>query len=258
MKKVKQYSTKTMIIIICLMLMANSTGAKAAMAAPVLTKTSMKMVVGDSVEIKLKNKPRGVKLTWRSANTGTASVTQKGAVRAVKKGSAVISCQWKQGKKKKTLKCKVTVVNPAFQAASITVTEGKSKQMNFRYRPKKSAYTWTTGNQRIAAVSRDGLVRGKKAGSTTVQCIVTTGGRRYKLTATVKVVKQKPVPTPTPKPDDNSGTAGESKEPDGGAILGGESSDGGTGGGQNSGDGSYIDYHYDANGNLTRIVKHTK
>lgn len=73
-------------------------------AAVKLNKTSASIYVGDSVQLKLS----GAKsVTWTSSNKKIATVTSKGKVKGVKKGSCTITAKDKSTKK--TYKCKVTV-----------------------------------------------------------------------------------------------------------------------------------------------------
>lgn len=83
-----------------------------AASKPKLNASKKTMVIGARTSLKVSNKVKNAKYSWTSSNKSVARVSSKGSVKAVKKGSAVISCKVKvKNKTKYTLKCKVTVTN---------------------------------------------------------------------------------------------------------------------------------------------------
>ncbi len=70
---------------------------------PSISKKTTTLKVGKTITLKMQNTKQ--KVTWSTSNRKIATVTQKGVVKGIKKGSAVITA--KVGKKKFT--CKVTV-----------------------------------------------------------------------------------------------------------------------------------------------------
>lgn len=82
---------------------------------PKLNSKKVTLTVGKKKTLKVKNKIKGSTYTWKSSKVKVAKVTKKGVVKAVKAGTATITCKvkTKATKKKKaktyTLKCKVTV-----------------------------------------------------------------------------------------------------------------------------------------------------
>lgn len=88
-----------------------------------LNKKSVTVQVGKRVTLKVKNKKKKAKVTWKSKNKKIASVSKKGKVKGLKAGSTKIICTVKQGKKKTTLNCKVTV-KPQPTASMSTMTPG--------------------------------------------------------------------------------------------------------------------------------------
>ena len=78
--------------------------------AKTVTKLSSKKIVlqvGKTKKLKVKNKPVGVKVTWKSSKKKVATVSKKGKVKAKKAGKTTITA--KVGKKK--YKCRVIVRN---------------------------------------------------------------------------------------------------------------------------------------------------
>lgn len=88
-----------------------SGGSKDAAAAKKvrLNKKKVQLYVGKSVTLKVKNKAKKAKVSWKSANKKIASVSKKGKVTARKAGDTKITAVIKKGKKTKKLVCKVTV-----------------------------------------------------------------------------------------------------------------------------------------------------
>jgi len=82
---------------------------------PTLNSKKVTLTVGKKKTLKVKNKIKGSTYTWKSSKVKVAKVTKKGVVKALKAGTATITCKvkTKATKKKKaktyTLKCKVTV-----------------------------------------------------------------------------------------------------------------------------------------------------
>ena len=96
-----------------------------------LNKTSLSLKVGQTKKLTVKNKPAKAKLKWSTSNKKVATV-KNGKVKAVKKGSAKITCKvtyknkGKKVTKKLTAKVKVTAKKAAATAtpASSAVVSG--------------------------------------------------------------------------------------------------------------------------------------
>lgn len=74
-----------------------------------LNKKKVQLEVGKSCTLKVKNKAKKAKVTWKTKNRKIATVSKKGKVTGRKKGTTKVIATIKQGKKKKKLTCKVTV-----------------------------------------------------------------------------------------------------------------------------------------------------
>lgn len=72
-----------------------------------LNKTSLSLKVGQTKKLTIKNKPAKAKLKWSTSNKKVATV-KKGKVKAVKKGSAKITCKLTYKKKGKKVTKKLT------------------------------------------------------------------------------------------------------------------------------------------------------
>lgn len=104
MKKSRRMVTRLLSWLLVVTLVCTGVPISAGAAKkPKLNKTSVKLKVGKTVKLKIKNNKKKVK--WSSANKKIATVNQKGLVKAKKKGKTRIIAKIK----KKKYICKVTV-----------------------------------------------------------------------------------------------------------------------------------------------------
>ena len=159
---------------------------QASAASVKLNKTKIVLVVGQTYKLKVS----GTKKTpqWSSSNKKIVSVTKKGVVKGLKKGTATITA--KIGKKK--YKCKVTVEAPKLSSTKKTVTAGTSFALKLN--GTKRTVKWYTSNKKIATVSSKGVVKTLRAGS--VKITAKLGGKSYVCRLTVKA---KPAPVVSEK-----------------------------------------------------------
>ena len=69
----------------------------------------------------------------------------------------------------------------------LTVVVGKTKKIKVVHKNKKRKYVFSTNRNKIATVSKSGVVRGKKAGKAVIT--VKANGKKRKVTVTVKKTK---------------------------------------------------------------------
>ncbi len=147
----------------------------------------------------------GVALTWTSSNPAAATVSATGVVTGRAAGTATVSVSG-GGKSASTL---VTVPAAAPVVAGITLTPanptvaiGASQQMQAVARDAGGAaisgvaWTWTSSNATVAAVSPAGYVFGKAAGTAVIT--VAGGGKSASTTVTVPAPPPPPPATGTP------------------------------------------------------------
>ena len=156
---------------------------QASAASVKLNKTKIVLVVGQTYNLKVS----GTKKTpqWSSSNKKIVSVTKKGVVKGLRKGTATITA--KIGKK--TYKCKVTVESPKLSSTKKTVTAGTS--FTLKLNGTKQTVKWYTSNKKIATVSKTGVVKTLRAGS--VKITAKVGGKSYVCRVTVKAKPAAPV-----------------------------------------------------------------
>ena len=93
-----------------------------------LSKTKASIEAGKTLKLSVKNAKKSAKVTWKSSKVSVAKVAKKttkgnaaNTIKGVKKGTALITATVKVGKKKKNLKCKVTVNNKKATATTAPV-----------------------------------------------------------------------------------------------------------------------------------------
>ena len=134
-------------------------------------------------------------LTWTSSDESIATVSAKGLVKGIKKGTATITVTTKNGK---TASIKVKVVAPVptkviiKQGKSATLYMGNTLKLTTQFAPAKaeSKLTWSSSKPAVATVSSKGVVTPKKAGTAKIT-VKTANGKKASIT--VKVVDAKSV-----------------------------------------------------------------
>lgn len=175
-----------------------------------LNKTAISLNVGTNYSLKASVSPAKAAnkaITWKSSNTGVATVNSNGTVTAKKAGTATITATAKDGSGKKSI-CKVTVKEPRITKLSISskksVNVNGTLQLTVSAQPSnlKKTFTWKSNNSKIATVSNKGLVKGISAG--TVKITVTTNDK-WKDSISVYITVNK---TSTPNPAPQKKTSG--------------------------------------------------
>lgn len=147
--------------------------------APRGTKTPVVTYKGKKVNVTL---PR-----YKSSASGVAKVNTYGKITGVKVGNAVITVTYK-GLKAQCLICVTEDVKSiAFKAKKYTLYEGETQTLALKVSPTKASLdglTWSSADEEIARVDRNGNVTGLKKGTTTITA-VTVGGKKASCTIQV-------------------------------------------------------------------------
>ena len=166
-----------MILLVCL-LMSMSVMPISASAAK-LNKKSITLNVGKTYTLKT----AGIKgkITWSSNKKSIATVSSKGVVKAVKKGTAVVTAKY--GKKKLT--CKVTVKQPVtsikLNKTFVTLKKGNKLTLKATVYPKNAnnrAVVWKSSNKKVATVSSKGIVKAVGNGTATITVTAKDGSKK--------------------------------------------------------------------------------
>ena len=198
MNKMKRILTVVLTLALLITMMpSNLTGVN----AKTVTKLSSKKIVlqvGKTKKLKVKNKPAGVKVTWKSSKKKVATVSKKGKVKAKKAGKTTITA--KVGKKK--YKCRVIVRNKT-NNVSQNVTKPANDNQNVTNKVTVTKPEGTTVRP-ITTTKPEG---------TTVRPTTTTKpeGTTVRPTTTTKPEGTTVRPTTTTKPE---GTTVRPTEPD--------------------------------------------
>lgn len=130
--------------------------------------------------------------SWRSSDTGTATVSDNGKVTAVRKGEVTITVTTVDGGK--TASCRVIVKSKYIAVTDIRLSEtsvvlhaGESHSLTAQVLPEEAtdkSMTWKSSDESIATIDANGVVSAVKTGSTTIMASAENG----KVTASCKVV----------------------------------------------------------------------
>ena len=132
---------------------------------------------------------------WKSSNPKVATVSAKGKVTALKKGTATITCTARDGSGVK-VSCRITVKDRLVSKISLNKTKvsigkGKTFQLTVKKITPTTAFNrkvkWSSSDQKIATVDKNGKVKARKKGTCYIICTAADGsGVKIKCRITVK------------------------------------------------------------------------
>ena len=164
-----------------------------------LSATSATLWVGKSKTITATVSPTTAtktSVTWSSSNTQVATVSSKGVVKAIGKGTCIITCAAADGYGAKA-ECEVTVKQQVtsidFGYETLSVTCGTTKTLTPKIYPSNAdiqTLTWRSKNTSIAKVSSEGVLTAVAPGTVEIICTATDGFKKAD-TITVEVVPLK-------------------------------------------------------------------
>ena len=118
-------------------------------------------------------------VTWSSSNTSIATVEKNGRVTAKKEGTATITVKSSNGK---TATCKVTVEEPVtsikMNKTTLALDNQKTETLKTTITPTNATnktVTWSSSNEAVATVDKNGKVTAKKAGIATITAKASNG-----------------------------------------------------------------------------------
>lgn len=139
-----------------------------------LKQTSITIYVGDKKTLALANNNGGT--TFTSSKKKVVSVSSKGVIKGLKKGTAIITAK----NNGVVSKCKVIVKNRTLNYKKATITEGFSLKLKLS---GTGTVKWSSSNKSIATVSSKGLVKAKQPGKVTITA--KSKGKKYTCKITV-------------------------------------------------------------------------
>lgn len=152
----------------------NKSGIKVVASGTYLKKTSITIYVGEKKTLPLVN--NNGKTTFTSSKKKVVSVSSKGVIKGLKKGTATITA--KNGNV--VSKCKVTVKNRSLNHKKVTITEGFSLKLKLS---GEGTVKWSSSNNSVATVSKKGVVKAKQPGKVTITA--KSKGKKYTCKVTV-------------------------------------------------------------------------
>ena len=164
-----------------------------------LNRSYLSMIVGQFADLTIAVSPANAQGSLRifSSNNNVADVSVDGSltftVKAVSRGTAIITVQTEDGKVKATCQVEVTNATVAVSGVSISptslsLTPGQTSKLTATISPSNAtntAVSWTSSNTSVATVASDGTVTAKTAGSATITCTTQDGNITAKSTVTV-------------------------------------------------------------------------
>ncbi len=132
-------------------------------------------------------------VTWKSSNTKVAKVDKNGKVKALRTGTAIITCK-SDDNPGVSATCIVTVKvkteGVELPTKKLTLYTSQTKTLKAEVLPSNATnkkVTWSSSNKSVATVSKSGKITAKKPGTTTITVKTKSGG--YKATCKVTVKK---------------------------------------------------------------------
>ncbi len=158
-----------------------------------LNKSAMTLNVGKSYTLKATIEPSNATdktIKWTTSDKSVATVSSKGVVKAVSRGSATITATTENGLK---ATFRLTVYQPvtgiSMKKETAEVYAGEKLTLKAEALPSNAndkELEWTSSDRNILTVSSSGVVTGKKAGIATVTVKTAEGGFSAKCIVTVK------------------------------------------------------------------------
>lgn len=173
-----------MMVITATFVLTSITPALAAITKeePELNATEKTIVVGKSFNFDVKNKIKGSFYEWNVGNTKVATINKtNGVVTGVTPGSTAVYCNISSGEKTYRLSAKLTVLKPAVKVTitnkvtSLEVKEYYKLKVSLTPTSSNDIVTWTSSDESIVKVDKDGSFAAKKTGTATITATSVSG-----------------------------------------------------------------------------------
>ena len=138
---------------------------------------------------------RKVTLKWSSSKQKVATVSSKGVVKGIKKGTAIITVKVKGTgiKAKCTVRVGTPVKRVTVNKSKLTLKPGETQTIRTTVTPKSAAYkkvSYTSSAPKVAGVSSKGEITAREVGTATITVKATDGsGRKANVNVIVEAVK---------------------------------------------------------------------
>ena len=179
-----------------------------------LSDHTLALEAGQQRTLTARTSPTNSSVTWRSSDSGVASVSSSGAVTAVGAGSATITASMTYGNTTYSDECRVTVSEAAgitLSHSSLTLEVPLSQDLTVYTTPAGQRVTWSSSDPGVASVSSSGRVTAEGGGSATITASMTYGGQTYSASCAVTVEVPEIIGNVTIEPGELALSVGESQ-----------------------------------------------
>jgi hypothetical protein len=145
-----------------------------------LSISKKKLLAGQGVSLKLKG--ASGKIKWSSSKKSVATVSNKGKVKAKKKGKTVITAKY-EGKK---YKCTINVEAPKLSQSKVSLILGDTTTVKLKGTSFKTSYS--SSNTKVAKINSKGKVTAVGAGTAKIKA--KANGKTYTCKVTVNTRKE--------------------------------------------------------------------
>ena len=152
-----------------------------------LNKSSYALGIGKTIQLKATVKSTyssNQKLKWTSSNVKVASVSSRGVVKGLKKGTVTIKCKATDGSGEYAT-CKIHVVR---QVTKITLNRttlkmlvGQTKKMKAKVSPSTASYKtvrWSTSDSKVATIDSNGNITALSVGNCKIYATAKDNGKK--------------------------------------------------------------------------------
>lgn len=166
-----------------------------------LNKTSLTIKEKETAQLSLSYNPSNAtnkKVTWKSSNTGVATVNQSGKITAIKPGTTTITVVSNDGGHVATSKITVQAISKKVESISLdkkelSIVSGEEATLKVTINPtyaENKNVTWSSSDEEIATVE-NGIVKALKPGTTEIKAISEDGDKEAicKITVTAPPLK---------------------------------------------------------------------
>ncbi|MDF2589127.1 MAG: Trypsin-like serine protease, typically periplasmic, containing C-terminal domain [Anaerocolumna sp.] len=181
-KGIKRIFT-TLILVICITISPIPLpvmGTQIATAATIkLNQSKISVYTGNTYILKLSGTTN--KVAWSSSNKSVATVSSKGKVTGIKKGSATVTATVGS----KTYKCSVTVKDPYISSSKLKLNVSEEAKLSIK--GASGTVTWKSSDTSVVTIKKDGTVLAKAKG--TAKITGTYKNKKYTCAVTVSYKK---------------------------------------------------------------------
>jgi hypothetical protein len=135
--------------------------------------------------------PDNIPVSFMSSNPDIAMINDEGVVIGLKEGTTVITAYNDDLKFSQNCTINITnkIINTSLSSVNIKLKKDDSEKINVKNALKYSNIKWTSSNNQIAKVSKNGSVTGISSGKCVISCTVTNGTSIIVLKCKVTVTK---------------------------------------------------------------------